>query len=70
MKHILMQGEMESLQGFLIRAYRVARIGDVVVRKTGTGTVKDSHRRIDARRNSGSAWKSYSYDITSPVGAK
>jgi hypothetical protein len=70
MKHVIVQGEMESLQGFLVRAYRIARIGDVVVRKAGTGTVKDSHKRIDARRNSGSAWKSYSYHITSSVGAR
>ena len=62
MKHILAQKEMESLQGFLIRAYRIARIGDVVVRTT-FGTPKDSHKRIDARKNNGSAWRSYSYVI-------
>ena len=63
MTHTLVQKEMESLQGFLVRAYRVARIGDVVVRKSTSGTLKDSHKRIDARRNNGSAWLSYSYVI-------
>jgi hypothetical protein len=63
MKHILIQKEMESLQGFLVRAYRIARIGDVVVRKSVSGTLKDSHKRIDARRNNGSAWRTYSYVI-------
>ena len=64
MTRTLVQKEMESLQGFLVRAYRIARIGDVVVRKTHYGTVADSHRRIDARRNNGSAWKTYTYNIT------
>ena len=65
MKHILIQKEMESLQGFLVRAYRIARIGDVVVRKSVFGTLKDSHKRIDARRNNGSAWRTYSNEILS-----
>ena len=56
MKHILIQKEMESLQGFFVRANRIARIGDVVVRKSTFGTLKDAHRRVDARRNNGTAW--------------
>lgn len=56
MKHILEQKEMESLQGFFLRAYRIARIGDVVVRRSTFGTLKDAHKRVDARRNHGTAW--------------
>ena len=56
MKHILAQKEMESLQGFFVRANRIARIGDVVVRKSTFGTLKDVSKRVDARLNNGTAW--------------
>ena len=56
MTHTLVQKEMESLQGFFVRAARIARIGDVVVRKSTFGTLKDASKRVDARRNNGSAW--------------
>ena len=56
MTHVLVQKEMESLQGFFARANRIARIGDVVVRKTTFGTPKDASKRVDARLNNGTAW--------------